>query len=1476
MQGDEGVFRLSLADSLVYFFLGSGASSEVVPTLKPCNHLPGIQAINNSCSSHQNGDASQNTEKKKVGSFSSLSFPSSPSRSEPCNKNSTCSNSSSTSTSAVTTKGYKRRKEAQHEEVERKKCIREAKMATFWCQLEAHRQQTIKSSLFSHFLKNASTGCSMKTNGVDTRRSTSPTKQEHTMLCVNSPPPSLLERGEVSKPSPSSSPTVCTTALPSFLALPESSSFHSSAFSSPMVVIPLLKADNPHPDHPSTDALPSFPSRVSESLRSFLLAQYTQYKSSLSSIAEDSLRKPCLPPTFLSIIWPQLYMTCDTAAQTVELQCDQMGRPIAEAKEKVMEGSPLPFLRGDPSSPANGCVPHTVKKTYRLAQMEGVHPLTLASCLGGNTTPTVDSLSQPLTSSVPLQDVLEKSTTHSMESSWCSSSHDARKAIGCPTVSSSSSSSSAGMAAAPSYCLPFSSSFSSFIQPDYVRVRWDHRNIRHVAHSNTEPMDPMPSDEGEAITWNPSRNGDGVKEEDTSVECLPPSTASSSSFSALPNTVHITLIAVENLPSRASARQAGLRWYAALCAAALEGRVDTKETEKEAETLFLDGADATTPGHASASASCSYVEALETYSCAPTREPSTMASLQGVMAVPRYSSALPSLAKEKEGKKGEEGRTVVDGVLHPMNAGNRLAASDTICPSLFFCVDAELREYDANPDGATREEKRGETEKKAPPAGALPFPHVYRTVPVHVGVSHLAALDARERIPTHRTDTSCTLSSPMPTGSSSLVSSDGGWWWWWSTFAILEWIQQILVPLLLFTFQIFAPLRSSSASLLPSRHSSEGKASEEASRPPPIAHDPSPLIAHTENKKEGRVAPRRRHAAPCASFPSGCSKLQWWLASLHPWVSFFHLREHALSVTPMGRKEGPPPCGSHENASTPEGLETAWLRISSSLTPTPVPSCMIDPSPMRGRGALPVGGTPPSLPTSTPVLPPASRPFFSVIVFPSAIRSVWRHQHSTDDVTRNEKRMTEEEEEEAIRRSPSTASLPSLLLCYPNPKGTMLFQYDEEAISTLCRGVHFLQANLIVYDEDQRGALCHTVEQWWRKKEKEKEEMENVFGSTTKGEESGDEKMSCSEKDGKPYASGVPWMWRLTNGWSTILESLRCHTFVLEKALQEMHDMHHSNGGIGQEHSGEGGGGSGSGSSRLLYASPVVYPGWRPHLAATPCVPSRVSPTPKVALPVSHKGVEGGGATAVPLTVASTCGRVSTSPLSPCYSCSGANPKGEEEPSTKRGGWDAVQKQDACDDHRDGCGTDVQKRTVMVEVVAFSPSDVLLQQRLDCSRKFVPMIPTDWVSSSSSSSPTLNADPNPFPFSTTVQGSSTTSSETTLPSFPLHGKDDPLASKVDRTESEDTTHRGISDCCSPAPMRAFAGGNSLPMPCSTSSSLLKIAETTVSPPITFLSFLLESVLDNSVDYLEKIAVSLHNASLKAMLRYQQMHSATAA
>lgn len=580
-----------------------------------------------------------------------------------------------------------------------------------------------------------------------------------------------------------------------------------------------------------------------------------------------------------------------------------------------------------------------------------------------------------------------------------------------------------------------------------------------------------------------------------------------------------------------------------------------------------------------------------------------------------------------------------------------------------------------------------------------------------------------------------------------------------------------------------------------------------------------------------------------------------------------------------------------DSASTPEGMEdrhTVWPPTTSTTTTIATEHrCAIRciPSLFTRTPAA----APSSLAMNFPVLPPVSRPFFSVVAFPSAVRDVWRHQHAMEGNTM-----------EKLGREdicpPSASSLPSLLLCYPNPKGTMLFQYDDDAILTLCRGVYFLQASIMVYDQDQRDALFHTVEQWWRKKQREKESEENVLRSETEGEGSEVERTRSNGGNGKPKLSSTQWMWKLKNGWGTMLEALRFHTFLLQKALEEIHRIHRGDGGLERDPvvGGEGGG-SRKESSRSLYS----FPAWRPHLAAISGVPILSSRTPKgpfctagetTAPPVVDKNVEGqailsdvpepvaeSGATSAPLLIASSGDRTCTA-LSARYSCSGTNPRkkigeeGEEETPGKWCEW-VVREQVSGVNHPGGCCGAISNPET-VEVVAFSPQDVLIQQRLDCSRKLLPMMPTDWFPPSSS--PSSNAGANSSSFSRTVPERVTTPSGTALSSPPLHENHNPLKYKEERMQSEETTYRGLSDRCSPTPMRSIPGGNRL-MPYGSSSSLLKHAEaTTVDPPMTFLSFLLESLFDTSVDHLEKVVMHLHSASVKAMLRYQQIRSAAAA
>ncbi|KAL7709974.1 hypothetical protein N2W54_003178 [Lotmaria passim] len=56
-------------------------------------------------------------------------------------------------------------------------------------------------------------------------------------------------------------------------------------------------------------------------------------------------------------------------------------------------------------------------------------------------------------------------------------------------------------------------------------------------------------------------------------------------------------------------------------------------------------------------------------------------------------------------------------------------------------------------------------------------------------------------------------------------------------------------------------------------------------------------------------------------------------------------------------------------------------------------------------------------------------------------------------------------------QSPPAMSLPSLTLCFVNPRGAYVHEYDKEALNVLCRAVHTLRASVCVFDAAQKAAL---------------------------------------------------------------------------------------------------------------------------------------------------------------------------------------------------------------------------------------------------------------------------------------------------------------------------------------------------------------------------------------------------------------------
>jgi hypothetical protein len=92
-------------------------------------------------------------------------------------------------------------------------------------------------------------------------------------------------------------------------------------------------------------------------------------------------------------------------------------------------------------------------------------------------------------------------------------------------------------------------------------------------------------------------------------------------------------------------------------------------------------------------------------------------------------------------------------------------------------------------------------------------------------------------------------------------------------------------------------------------------------------------------------------------------------------------------------------------------------------------------------------------------LPSGATPLFGAIVIPAHVRCalpVAVVAESSDDTS---------------SPSPTLSQLPSLTLCFVNPRGTYVYQYDLEALNVLCRAVHTLHAVVYVVDAEQKAAL---------------------------------------------------------------------------------------------------------------------------------------------------------------------------------------------------------------------------------------------------------------------------------------------------------------------------------------------------------------------------------------------------------------------
>ncbi|KPA86826.1 hypothetical protein ABB37_00881 [Leptomonas pyrrhocoris] len=90
-----------------------------------------------------------------------------------------------------------------------------------------------------------------------------------------------------------------------------------------------------------------------------------------------------------------------------------------------------------------------------------------------------------------------------------------------------------------------------------------------------------------------------------------------------------------------------------------------------------------------------------------------------------------------------------------------------------------------------------------------------------------------------------------------------------------------------------------------------------------------------------------------------------------------------------------------------------------------------------------------------PPLPSGAAPLFGAVVVPTHVRAA----------------PAATMEEACGSASPPALPLPSLNLCFVNPRGAYAYQYDLEALNVLCRAVHLLHASVCVVDAAQKAAL---------------------------------------------------------------------------------------------------------------------------------------------------------------------------------------------------------------------------------------------------------------------------------------------------------------------------------------------------------------------------------------------------------------------
>lgn len=1606
-----------LSDCLAYSFFGSNTLTEMIPNSKSSSHPAGdMQWSKNSSplSQQQKGHHHRCTHEKnpeKMNAFSSFTLYSLNSSDQ---QNAHMSHSSGKNTTNNVKADflmdrYEKKKKIQSEGDNKKRWIRDLKLASIWKRVEEQREECVASrdSLLFQRLRMDPSWCrrrmSRRDGGGHMSESRVTTGQgDGSSSCSSDYPKSggpihsttqdmtWLE----TKWSSDTSRTPLSLSVTSSSVSPPPSGT-SSAVGHNVLNISLLKT----PDARQSFAFPSlmdkefYPPDGSHrncgDFRRFLLSQYHQRSSPSTVWNERDAQTSRTDCAFITITWPLLRVWCDPRKGMVELLCDQVRTEGREMDSEMLHpqhaiGKPYFSSSSSSSSPAPGSF-RSATSTSRLCRLEGVDPLTVISRMA--MTKQMNETSEvmaPLPSSCPLSTSLPLSPHNGPPIPHPSSQEGAEEQENCPCDTGSALWLSPPFSSPPPPPPPSAPpiSFSpSFMQPNYVRIRWDMGESTTIPSSGTL--------RGEARDrCNPPIS---VTADDS--PCWAVSSSLPGAATASTPTAYITLIAVETLASRYELRRVGLQWYSALCAAALEGSLEIESDREGAKESLLGEKRIKPKEDSSPSVSfCSYNDAVDCCDRYGAMR-SAVSSIQGKIAMSHcqphqdcaYNKTTSSVKSHTNNNPhhGKNEAHSTDGRDNSDDEGDEEACCDlgkqknpdekrTSTESVIsFCINAELWECDGDHDddggnekSHTRDNDRNEVdEKENTKAKEVKKKEqdvssfLRRVTPVEIplpcftkGRKELEKEEVKEEKKKDQdahekmgSDTRPFLLSPnlnslTPSFSScsSFSSSSRGWWWWWNVFALLEWVHQIWSPIVMFTIEVLHTLSTSTGdsppSGLPSCFSSSEKACEgpysissECSAPRVKEEGQTPLLPAASSTCSSLL--------PCRTFTTSLQVIPspQWFNSLLPWLPSFHFLR-----APLGNSLGFPGLSPWWHTKV-EDIATQKSVYSPLSVVSLFPIALIPREYHRYNNTSTIKIRLPAridnsnsdnnvMPLHAPILPPPGRPFFVVLVFPPAIRRAWRAQ----GVKKENERSTEihcpgrhgspfgrEENKEggggggeekhfssslegdscfalsSLSSLPSP-SLPAALLCYPNTKGSMLFHYDYDAFLMIARAIQFLQMRIIVYDVDQRTVLIRAMQQWWEVMMRQKEEMK-FHDPEHLNSLSAQSKSGVGEIE-RVKSSSTEWMWKIEGGWSTLEDALRRQTFVLEAALHKIHyisaclsrdnaqNLHKSGDAVLNNRE--------CGTMPAVPSSSSSFPShvqaFRPAAVAPPSLPLSSLAFTSVSSPLDQFSLR---------CAPELCGSSSSNSgeagenakrddvmLSMMMKGKQQSPSSHSPEEKKKDSLTRVEEGELMKSKEGPAFHKVWLSDVLelmpVSVVTFSPRDVLVRQQLDCPSTSFPVVGPHFspLFSGLSSVDVASTFSSKCVGATTggKWGESSTEGPTMADTFAkrmLIKGDNQVEWEVHSTEVEQLQYTSRS---SPPPPTSAEVYRPTAL---TATSLHPVALFRAGgfivrnhPPMNFLHFMMESVLDNNVDYLEKIAAYLHSASLKAILRYQKLNT----